>query len=546
MTKHLTLYLASLLFLNMLSYGQNMTVTKLTTRQDLIVGNDAAIAGNVDVTGNITVDGTISGDMTFADMVIGGDIIVEGNSSILGGLELTTDLTLDGVLYTNYMDDNGLGYITSNSPIYAPYFQLTSINGILFGTGIDQDYELMELSVTGGPRIIWDESEHAFYNNVEMQGPQFTVKGTGGFWLEPGSDIDHALISSLVTGGPALTWDESESRLDLNTGFEVAGRSRFNAGLETVAPLEVYNITTKLVELINDAGTGGVVVNDSAGAGRASLEISGTEAGELIIRDTAGGVNFTVDGDVGVEISKIDVQWRDNFSSLQWEIQTDGQMEIRHDDGISFNPASDVDATIFEINVTGAPTLSWDESEDGLLFSKEFRTNASVLGVESADGLIDLGVIDSAGNFRTRTSGGVEVFRVEASSNAVSLYDMDFRVRSSSIGGSDLGGINRNGVVHSAPQTVTLGAAATTFAVTSNFVTLTGDGGGNSLATITGGVAGQQLWILCNDANVTFIDNNSHTADTLDCNGNLPSADDQLTLWIYNGTSWYFASGSNN
>lgn len=51
---------------------------------------------------------------------------------------------------------------------------------------------------------------------------------------------------------------------------------------------------------------------------------------------------------------------------------------------------------------------------------------------------------------------------------------------------------------------ITLGAGATTFAVTTNYLVLTGDGGGNTIATITGGVAGDRVLIEFADSNVTI------------------------------------------
>jgi len=58
----------------------------------------------------------------------------------------------------------------------------------------------------------------------------------------------------------------------------------------------------------------------------------------------------------------------------------------------------------------------------------------------------------------------------------------------------------------------TLAAAVTTLAVTNNFVNLTGDGGGNTLATITGGVSGMKLTLLFVDALVTITDTDAAIA----------------------------------
>ncbi len=95
-------------------------------------------------------------------------------------------------------------------------------------------------------------------------------------------------------------------------------------------------------------------------------------------------------------------------------------------------------------------------------------------------------------------------------------------------------------------QSVTLGAAATSFAVTSDFVVVTGDAGANTVATITGGVDGQRITLLFVDALVTITDDNTHGADSVDLSASFTSADDTTLELIYDGTSWYEVSRSTN
>lgn len=109
-----------------------------------------------------------------------------------------------------------------------------------------------------------------------------------------------------------------------------------------------------------------------------------------------------------------------------------------------------------------------------------------------------------------------------------------------------IAGATLSGTVGHTAMTTTLAAAATTLAVTSNFVILTGDGGGNTVATMTGGVAGQRVVILFEDASVTLTDNNSHPADTFDLSAAFTSADDKVLELIFNGTSWYEIARSTN
>lgn len=93
-----------------------------------------------------------------------------------------------------------------------------------------------------------------------------------------------------------------------------------------------------------------------------------------------------------------------------------------------------------------------------------------------------------------------------------------------------------------------LGAAATTFAVTGEAMTVTGDVGGNNVATITGGLTGQILILTFVDALVTIVNDDTHAANTIDLTGgaNLVSADDTTLMLFFDGTSWYELSRSVN
>jgi len=106
-----------------------------------------------------------------------------------------------------------------------------------------------------------------------------------------------------------------------------------------------------------------------------------------------------------------------------------------------------------------------------------------------------------------------------------------------------------NGIIgHSAQGTSTLGVGATTFAVSSNVMTITGDGGGNTIATITGASVGTYTFIFV-DGNVTITDTDAHTSNTVDLAGtatDFTSADDKTLQLVYDGTSWYEISRSTN
>jgi hypothetical protein len=103
-----------------------------------------------------------------------------------------------------------------------------------------------------------------------------------------------------------------------------------------------------------------------------------------------------------------------------------------------------------------------------------------------------------------------------------------------------------NGQFGGKNDALTLGAGVTTFVATSNVMTITGDAGANTIATITGGIDGQELILIFVDANVTITDDNTHAANTVDLSAAFTSADDTVLKLVFDGTSWYEVSRSVN
>ena len=101
---------------------------------------------------------------------------------------------------------------------------------------------------------------------------------------------------------------------------------------------------------------------------------------------------------------------------------------------------------------------------------------------------------------------------------------------------------------NTAQQTKTLDTLATTFAVTKNVITVTGNVGGNTIATITGAVVGVYVFIFVDDK-ITITDDDTHAANSVDLGGtatNFTSADDKTLTLVFDGTSWYQLSTSVN
>ncbi len=103
--------------------------------------------------------------------------------------------------------------------------------------------------------------------------------------------------------------------------------------------------------------------------------------------------------------------------------------------------------------------------------------------------------------------------------------------------------------LHEGTESLTLGAAATTFAAAHKVVLLTGDGGTNSVTTITGGDDGCELTIIFQDGNVTLVDDDTPGTDTINLAGAASDFTgtqyDSIKL-VHDGTSWTEVSRSVN
>jgi hypothetical protein len=127
-----------------------------------------------------------------------------------------------------------------------------------------------------------------------------------------------------------------------------------------------------------------------------------------------------------------------------------------------------------------------------------------------------------------------------------------FKIDYAALGLNDLimlnksGAVSTKGPIGTRNANLTLGAGATTFAVSSNVMTITGDAGSNTIATITGATNGQLLTLIFADALVTVTDDNTHVANSVDLSGTFTSADDTVLQLVFDGTSWYEISRSVN
>ena len=93
-------------------------------------------------------------------------------------------------------------------------------------------------------------------------------------------------------------------------------------------------------------------------------------------------------------------------------------------------------------------------------------------------------------------------------------------------------------------QSLTLPAGATTFAATGKLVLLSGDVGTNTIATITGPMAfaSNEITIIFQDADVTFTNDDTSAANTLNLDATFTSAANDVLKLIYDGNKWFMIS----
>lgn len=170
---------------------------------------------------------------------------------------------------------------------------------------------------------------------------------------------------------------------------------------------------------------------------------------------------------------------------------------------------------------------------------------------------------DAGGNTIATITGGVEgmvltLYFVDAlvtitntdatTANSTNLSNGDFN----SVAGATLQLVHDGnqwfevGRSYTGSTNLTLGAAATTFAITGNFMIITGDAGANTIATITGGSKGMLLTLLFVDALVTITDNKGTTPDQVDLSAAFTSTADDTIQLVHNGTNWFEVSRSVN
>ena len=346
-----------------------------------------------------------------------------------------------------------------------------------------------------------------------------------------------------------LFWDDGNDRLGIGTlspteNLTVDGNIRANSYID------LYNGSTDFTRIQREPGAAGLlkifrqgsttIEAVSIGGGNAELQIGSLQEGKLRV----SGSEFRLGGGPGISLNlgagnqTIDLVIDSASGDVKigrGDLTVDcgaGDCTLRYIQG-ALGVVDQIDFGDFVIDAAGSVGIG--TPTPGVNGAKAFFSCGSACA-------FDLDIGSDTSGWRISPGGDYRIFRGFGFSALRFSIDGITGITSILSGLIVTGGFLSGGI-----QTITLPAAATTFIATTNMVILTGDGGANTLATITGAPAGTTLKILCTDGLVTITDDNTHAADSVDLSAAFTCADDTtLTLSNYDGVSWYEDSRSIN
>jgi hypothetical protein len=376
----------------------------------------------------------------------------------------------------------------------------------------------------------------------------FQYDGTSSRWRDYSTSVDNSGLGDISNGGNTtganirigtddafdlefetnntlqMTYDHSDDELKItgnvsapNTG---SGKALFGGGTSSMAG----NNSAGLGEDIDVPSGNAVVIGYSTyGAGTNNVVVGFDASGG---GSSANGENIVIGASSSVGLSSENVVIGQNVDVVQGS----NHIAIGHD---------------FDTDTWANNSLVISHNNNGIqnVIIGEGNTHASppTVTYRLTNGL------------GTNIAGGDMIFTGSRSTGTGEGGNVVFNTSPSTTAGSSLNAsaealrINDEGIVETPNDSLTLAASATTIAATSNIMTITGDAGTNTIATITGvtTTAGTLILIFV-DANVTITDDNAHTSNSVDLNAAFTSADDTVLMLVYNGVSWYEINRSVN
>ena len=296
------------------------------------------------------------------------------------------------------------------------------------------------------------------------------------------------------------------------------------------------NVNTKLLRVRND---GKVFINTSTAPFGSLLSIETESVGVTVSTTEISGNFFLGISSTNKTLHNMFVDGTNTIYALS---NSAGQNIIRL--GSDFSNLNQMTIGVLGAPPSGGSALEVNNAGDVLLNSGNANNNSTK----------NSGILTFSGNYDSDPSGSVVATDFDATIQTIVTVAgstpegrLAFGVEATEALSIDQDGdVKINNSLATTGKSLTLGAVATTFVISSNVFTLTGDSGGNTIATITGANDGHILTIIFTDGNVTITDNNAHDVDSIDLSAAFTSADDTTIQILYDGTSWYETSRSVN
>ncbi|MCP4597050.1 hypothetical protein [Neptuniibacter sp.] len=153
------------------------------------------------------------------------------------------------------------------------------LDGILIGTGVDQDEDIVEVNVTGTPKIFWDESEDQFSLNkgLDITGGNVDIKaGTLNVGVSgAGQDVS---IWGTTVGYPGAFWDASSNRLTISD-YSGSFPNQIREFLSVISVMDDNSLNTRAMDCqIYADSSDGAVSATSQGAFNSHVYFYGDNA----------------------------------------------------------------------------------------------------------------------------------------------------------------------------------------------------------------------------------------------------------------------------
>jgi len=498
----------------------NTDIDSLTVYGDVtIVGGDLTVGGDIIITDDMTADSIYVRAISVDTLYGHSPITIQDTLVVTGNISATT-YGSDGSV-----TDAELKYVSSLSSDVQTQLDarcLESVFGTAIGTGLTLDSTTLKASTT----------LQSLDGLTETNGgiPYGTADNAYG-WLAAGA----AGKVLQANGAAAPTWETVSTYW---TQDDTSAYVTTNAKDLEMRNTSVDHLMTQLGSSnayanfsIVDGSDGGLFIKGFS----ETADVEGINIGAACVNATP--TDYPMKFQVGRKAiatwspftgTKLGFLWANNTQEVM-TLNTGGQLSI----------GSDSDLAYHQLNLyDNAPSLCMtDTGINTKISSMATAQDTNAVWLDADDTTPEIGISGGDGDSWSMT--------IDTSDHAVfqnaTAYDFDAAVNITGTASASM-------IANSAMHSPLLGKGATTLAITSNIITVTGDGGGNTLGTITGASIGVYTFIFV-DAFVTITDTDIAASNTIDLVGtatNLTSADDTTLQLVYDGTSWYEVSRSVN